>query len=179
LLTEKLLENAKAAIDEARQHADEINKLSHRVQELQHSLDQMAQEKAEEAAKRQQLADELLHLKAENVTLADNLTQENARATSLQHEVDRLRQKLAGPKTDPGNATPQAQESMAKLEAEVDKLRRSLDHLWKTIESQREDDADETYQTRKRWGMIWRSLVWLCVLALGGVFAATYLGFLK
>ena len=66
LLSEKLLENAQAAIDEARQYADEINRLSQRVQELELSLNETAQGKAEEATKRQQVEEELQHLKAEN-----------------------------------------------------------------------------------------------------------------
>ena len=180
LPTEKLLENAKAAIDEARQHADEIGKLSQRVQELEHSLDEMAHGKAEEIAKRQQVEKELQHLKAENIGLADNLNKETVRAMSLQHEVDRLRHKLVGPKTDEGNAPPHAQERVAKLEAEVDKLRRSLERLW-NIESRRDEKpgADEEDEPVKRWG-IWRSIAWLCAIALaGGLAAATYLGLLK
>jgi len=177
LLSEKLLENAKAAIDEVRQQADEINKLSQRVQELEHSLDEMAHAKANEAAKRQQLEEELQHLKAENTNLADNLNKEAGRATILQHEVDRLRQKLVGPKTDEGNATPHAQERMAKLEAEVTKLRRSLESLW-NIESQRDKPgADEEDRPGKRW--IWRAMAWLCAIALGGWLTATYLGLLQ
>jgi len=179
LLSEKLLENAKAAIDEARQHADEINRLNQRVQELELSLNEMTLGKAEEAAKRQQVEEELQHLKAENTSLADTLTKEASRATSLQHEVDRLRQKLVGPKTDEGNATPHSEERVVKLEAEVDNLRRSLEHLWR-IESRQEDNGgvDEEGQPVKRW-MTWRSMAWLCAVALGGWLAAIYLGLLK
>ena len=188
LLSEKLLEDAKAAIDEARQYADEINRLSQRVQELEHSLNEMALGKAEEAAKRQQVEEELQHLKAENTSLADTLTKEASRATSLQHEVDRLRQKLVGSKTDEGNATPRpdqgnatprAEERVAKLEAEVDKLRRSLEQLWR-IESRQEDNVgvDEEGRPVKRW-VTWRSMAWLCATALGGWLTAIYLGLLK
>jgi chromosome segregation ATPase len=179
LLSERLLEDAKAAIDEARQYADEINKLSQRVQELEHSLNEMAHGKAEEAAKRQQVEEELQHLKAENASIADTLTKESSRATSLQHEVDRLRQKLVGSKTDEGNATPHSEERVAKLEVEVDKLRRNLEHLWR-IESRQEDNVgvDEEGQPVKRW-MTWRSMAWLCAAALGGWLSAIYLGLLK
>jgi chromosome segregation ATPase len=179
LLSEKLLENAKAAIDEARQYAEEISKLSQRVQELEYSLKEMADGKAEEAAKRQQVEEELQHLKAENTSLADNLTKETSRATSLQHEVDRLRQKLVGLKTDEGNATPHSEERVTKLEAEVDKLRRSLENLWR-IQSRQEDNAgaDEDDLPVKRW-VTWRSMAWLCAAALGGWLTAFYLGFIK
>jgi uncharacterized phage infection (PIP) family protein YhgE len=174
LLSEKLLENAKAALDEVRQQADEINRLSQRVQELEHSLDEMTQAKAKEATKRQQLEEDLQHLKAENTNLADTLNKEAGRATSLQHEADRLRQKLVGPKTE--EATPQGQERMAKLEAEVYKLRRSLESLW-NIESQRDKPlTDEEDRPGKRW--IWRAIAWLCAIALGGWLTATYLGLL-
>jgi chromosome segregation ATPase len=178
LLSEKLLEDAKAAIDEARQYADEINRLSQRVQELEISLNEMAHGKAEEAAKRQQVEEELQHLKAENTSLADTFTKEASRATSLQHEVDRLRQKLVVSKTDEGNATPYPEERVAKLEVEVDKLRRSLDNLWR-IESRQADNAgaDEEDQPLKRW-VTWRSLALLCATALGG-WLAIYLGLLK
>jgi chromosome segregation ATPase len=177
LLSEKLLENAKAAIDEVRQYADEISRLSQRVQELELSLNEMTLGKAEEAAKRQQVEEELQHLKAENTSLADTLTKETSRATSLQHEVDRLRQKLVGPKTDEGNATPHSDERVAKLELEVDKLRRSLENLWR-IESRQDAGADEEDQPVKRW-VTWRSLAWLCATALGGWLSALYLGFIK
>ena len=179
LLSEKLLEDAKAAIDEARQYADEIIRLSQRVQELEHSLNEMAHGKAEEAAKRQQVEEELQHLKAENTSLADTLTKEASRATSLQHEVDRLRQKLVGSKADDGNATPPPEERVAKLEAEVNKLRRSLEQLWR-IETRQEDNAgvDEEGQPVKRW-VTWRSMAWLCATALGGWLTAIYLGLLK
>lgn len=179
LLTEKLLENARAAIDEARQHADEINKLSQCVQELEQRLNEMAHEKTEEVAKRQQAEEELRHLKAENMSLADNLTKETARATSLEHEVDRLRVKLVMPKIEEGNATPQAQERVAKLEAEVDKLRRNVDYLWK-IETDREEKsgADDEEGSGKR-SVIWRFVMWVCAIALGGWLIATYLGLLK
>jgi chromosome segregation ATPase len=179
LLSEKLLEDAKAAIDEARQYADEINRLGQRVQELEHSLNEMAHGKAEEAAKRQQVEGELQHLKAENTSLADTLTKETSRATSLQHEVDRLRQKIVGSKTDEGNARPHSEERVAKLEVEVDKLKRSLEHLWR-IESRQEDNrgGDEEGQPVKRW-VTWRSMAWLCATALGGWLTAIYLGLLK
>jgi len=158
LSTEKLLENAKAAIDEARQHADEIGKLTQRVQELEK---------------------ELQHLQVEKTNLADNLNKETMRAVSLQHEVDRLRQKFVVPKTDEANAPPHAQERMAKLEAEIDKLRRSLEKLW-NIESQREEKpgTDEEDEPVKRRG-IWRAIAWLVAIALAGLIAVTYLGFLK
>ena len=158
LSTEKLLENAKAAIDEARQHADEIGKLTQRVQELEK---------------------ELQHLQVEKTNLADNLNKETMRAVSLQHEVDRLRQKFVVPKTDEANAPPHAQERMAKLEAEIDKLRRSLERLW-NIESQREEKpgADQEDEPVKRRG-IWRAIAWLVAIALAGLIAVTYLGFLK
>jgi small-conductance mechanosensitive channel len=179
LLSEKLLENARAAIDEARQHADEINKLSQCVQELEQRLNEMAHEKAEEVAKRQQVEEEIRHLKAENMSLGENLTKETARATSLEHEVDRLRVKLVGPKIDEGNATPPAQERVAKLEAEVEKLRRNLDYLWK-IETEKEEKsgADDEDPSGRRW-VIWRFIVWVCAIALGGWLIATYLGLLK
>jgi len=158
LSTEKLLENAKAAIDEARQHADEIGKLTQRVQELEK---------------------ELQHLQVEKTNLADNLNKETMRAVSLQHEVDRLRQKFVVPKTDEANAPPHAQERMAKLEAEIDKLRRSLERLW-NIESQREEKpgADQEDEPVKRRG-IWRAIAWLVMIALAGLIAVTYLGLLK
>jgi len=198
LLTEKLLENAKAAIDEARQHADEINRLTQRVQELEQNLNEMAIGKAEEAAKRQQLeqslnemasgkAEEaakclqleevLQHLRAENTSLADTLAQETSHATSLQHEVDRLRQKLVGPKTDEGNAVPHSDERVAKLELEVDKLRRSLENLWR-IESRQDIGRDEEDQRPNRW-VTWQSMAWLCATALAGWLAAVYLGLTK
>ena len=179
LLSEILLEDAKAAIDEARQYADEINRLSQRLQELEHSLNEMALGKAEEAAKRQQVEEELQHLKAENTSLADTLTKEASRATSLQHEVDRLRQKFVESKTDEGNAKPHSEERVAKLEVEVDKLRRSLEQLWR-IESRQEENSsvDEEGQPLKRW-MTWRSMAWLCATALGGWVTAIYLGLLK
>jgi len=185
LLSEKLLEDAKAAIDEARQYADEINRLGQRVQELEHCLDEMAHGKAEEAAKRQQVEEELQHLKAENTSLADTLTKEASRATSLQHEVDRLRQKLigsktdVGSKTDDGNVTPRPEERVARLEVEVDRLRRSLEQLWR-IESRQEDNVgvDEEGRPVKRW-VTWRSMAWLCATALGGWLTAIYLGLLK
>jgi chromosome segregation ATPase len=185
LFTEKLLENAKAAIDEARQHADEITKLQQRVQELEHIVDEMSHRKAEEAAKRQQVEEEVQRLKTENATLADLLNKERARATSVQHEADRLRQKLVGPKTDgvsktdETHATPYAQERLTKLESEVEKLRRGLDNLWK-IESRREEKPsdDDEEQPVRRWGT-WRVLGWLSAAGLAGWVTATYFGFLK
>ncbi len=179
LSTEKLLENAKAAIDEARQHTDEIGKLTQRVQELERGLEEMAHLKGEEAAKRQQVEKELQHLQAEKTNLADNLSKETARAVSLQHEVDRLRQKFVVPKTDEANAPPHVQERMAKLEAEIDKLRRSLEKLW-NIESQRDEKpgTDEEDEPVKRRG-IWRTIAWLVAIALAGLIAVTYLGLLK
>ena len=179
LSTEKLLENAKAAIDEARQHTDEIGKLTQRVQELERGLEEMAHLKGEEAAKRQQVEKELQHLQAEKTNLADDLRKETARAASLQHEVDRLRQKFVVPKTDEANAPPHVQERMAKLEAEIDKLRRSLEKLW-NIESQRDEKpgTDEEDEPVKRRG-IWRTIAWLVAIALAGLIAVTYLGLLK
>ena len=179
LSTEKLLENAKAAIDEARQHTDEIGKLTQRVQELERSLEEMAHGRAEEAAKRQQVEKELQHLQAEKTNLSDNLNTETLRARSLQHEADRLRQKVVGAKTNEANAPPHAQERMAKLEAEIDKLRRSLERLW-NIESQRDEKpgADEAEEPVKRRG-IWRAIAWLVAIALAGLIAVTYLGLLK
>ncbi len=170
-------ENAQAAIDEARQYADEISRLSQRGQELELSLTEMAHGKAEEAAKRQQVEEELQHLKAENTSLADTLSKETSRATSLHHEVERLRQKLVGSKADEGNATPHSEERVARLEVEVDKLRRSLDNLWR-IESRQDAGADEEDRPVKRW-VTWRSMAWLCATALGGWLTAIYMGLLK
>ena len=98
---------------------------------------------------------------------------------SLQHEVDRLRQKFVVGKTDEANAPPHVQERMAKLEAEIDKLRRSLEKLW-NIESQRDEKpgTDEEDEPVKRRG-IWRTIAWLVAIALAGLIAVTYLGLLK
>ncbi len=176
-LSEKLLENAQAALDEVRQYADEINRLSQRVQELEQSLNETANGKAEEAAKCQQLEEVLQHLRADNTNLADSLTKEASRATSLQHEVDRLRQKVVGPKTDEGSAIPYSDDRVAKLEGEVDKLRRSLENLWR-IESRQDANTDEEDQRVNRW-VTWRSMAWLCATALGGWLTAVYLGLTK
>ena len=118
-------------------------------------------------------------MQAERTNLADNLNKETMRAVSLQHEVDRLRQKFVVPKTDEANAPPHAQERMAKLEVEIDKLRRSLEKLW-NIENQRDEKpgADEAEEPVKRRG-IWRAIAWLVAIAFAGLIAVTYLGLLK
>lgn len=108
--------------------------------------------------------------------LANNLNKESERTASLQREMDQLRNQLVGQHTEQGNATPQARERMASLETEVAELRQTVQKL-SNIARQREEDDEEDEPVKRRG--IWRSIAWLCVIALGGWLVATYLGFLK
>src|SRR6266705_1500975 len=100
LETEKLLETAKAAIDEAKHHAEEIERLTQYVQHLEEqarlqeqALKELAEAKESESRLRLQADEALRQLKSGHAGLEETLAKESARATSLQHEVERLRHK--------------------------------------------------------------------------------------
>jgi chromosome segregation ATPase len=179
IYTEKLLEDAKAAIDEITRLTQLVQDLRDQTKTTEERLKEAANAKAAETQLRLQTEGELNHLKASHAAISEELSKESARATSLQHEVDRLRQKLVGPKSADDAAAHGPEDRYGRLEAEVGRLRRSVEQL-RNVESpnkENQDEEDDDLPAKKP--VMVRLLAWFLMVVLGLWLLVTYLGLWK